>query len=136
MSTPARGPLAVSRHAQILDALARALAHGADPAVRDSAGATPLHALNDRSDHLNPGMARALVGAGVRAIDVREPSLEDAFLGATGRTFADAAAESAAAGSGSENGGSSVITSARMSPSAWTSVQGPVREKATCSGAA
>ncbi len=30
------------------------------------------------------------VGAGVRAIDVREPSLEDAFLGATGRTFEDA----------------------------------------------
>jgi ABC-2 type transport system ATP-binding protein len=30
------------------------------------------------------------VGAGVRAIDVREPSLEDAFLGATGREFDDA----------------------------------------------
>ncbi|MGI8700016.1 MAG: ABC transporter ATP-binding protein [Nocardioidaceae bacterium] len=29
------------------------------------------------------------VGASVRAIDVREPSLEDAFLGATGREFAD-----------------------------------------------
>ena len=27
------------------------------------------------------------VGAAVRAIDVREPSLEDAFLGATGREF-------------------------------------------------
>ena len=37
------------------------------------------------------------VGAGVRAIDVREPSLEDAFLGATGRTFEDAAAEAEAA---------------------------------------
>ena len=36
------------------------------------------------------------VGAGVRAIDVREPSLEDAFLGATGRTFEDAAAEAGA----------------------------------------
>jgi ABC-2 type transport system ATP-binding protein len=31
------------------------------------------------------------LGAGVRAIDVREPSLEDAFLGATGRTFEEAA---------------------------------------------
>jgi hypothetical protein len=44
------------------------------------------------------------VGAGVRAIDVREPSLEDAFLGATGRAFedettGDAATENAAAGS-------------------------------------
>ena len=44
-----------------------------------------------------------LVGAGVRAIDVREPSLEDAFLGATGRTFEDAAAETAADEPGSEN---------------------------------
>jgi ABC-2 type transport system ATP-binding protein len=31
------------------------------------------------------------LGVGVRTIDVREPSLEDAFLGATGRTFDDAA---------------------------------------------
>jgi len=30
-----------------------------------------------------------VVGAAVRAIDVREPSLEDAFLGATGREFAE-----------------------------------------------
>ncbi len=43
------------------------------------------------------------VGAGVRAIDVREPSLEDAFLGATGRTFEDAATEAADAEPGSEN---------------------------------
>ncbi|MDP9317724.1 MAG: ABC transporter ATP-binding protein [Actinomycetota bacterium] len=33
------------------------------------------------------------IGAGVRAIDVREPSLEDAFLGATGREFDDSHAE-------------------------------------------
>ncbi len=41
------------------------------------------------------------IGAGVRTIDIREPSLEDAFLGATGRTFEDAAADAAAAQSGS-----------------------------------
>ncbi|MHA3019776.1 ankyrin repeat domain-containing protein [Mycobacterium sp. BMJ-28] len=45
-------------------ALTRALARGADPAVRDSGGATPLHVLGDRSDHLNPGIAEALVAAG------------------------------------------------------------------------
>ena len=45
-------------------ALARALARGADPGVRDSDGATPLHMLDDRSDHLNPGIIRDLVKAG------------------------------------------------------------------------
>jgi uncharacterized protein len=45
-------------------ALARALARGADPGVRDSEGATPLHMLDDRSDHLNPGIIRDLVKAG------------------------------------------------------------------------
>ncbi len=45
-------------------ALARALARGARPGVRDSEGATPLHMLGERSDHLNPGMIRALVEAG------------------------------------------------------------------------
>ncbi|MGH3582141.1 MAG: ankyrin repeat domain-containing protein [Mycobacterium sp.] len=45
-------------------ALARALGRGTDPTVRDSEGATPLHVLGDRSDHLNPGIVRALVTAG------------------------------------------------------------------------
>ena len=50
-------------------ALARALARGADPKVRDSQGATPLHMLGDSSDHLNPGIIRDLakVGADVDA---------------------------------------------------------------------
>ena len=36
-------------------------------------------------------------GSEVRSIDVREPSLEDAFLGATGRTFDPGEAEEDAA---------------------------------------
>lgn len=47
-----------------VDALTRALARGAAPTVRDSDGATPLHVLGDSADHLNPDIARALVGAG------------------------------------------------------------------------
>ncbi|MBJ7336905.1 ankyrin repeat domain-containing protein [Mycolicibacterium sp.] len=45
-------------------ALNRALARGADPSPLDSDGATPMHALDDRSDHLNPELVRALVAAG------------------------------------------------------------------------
>lgn len=45
-------------------ALTAALERGADPAVRDSDGAAPLHVLGDNADHLNPEITRALVGAG------------------------------------------------------------------------
>jgi uncharacterized protein len=45
-------------------ALTRALARGADPMVRDSAGATPLHVLGDGADHVNPEIVGALIGAG------------------------------------------------------------------------
>lgn len=45
-------------------ALDHALARGVDPSLRDSEGATPMHCLDDRSDHLNPGIVRALVAAG------------------------------------------------------------------------
>jgi hypothetical protein len=55
-------------HEIVLDgrttALGRALARGADPSPRDSQGATPMHSLDDRSDHVNPGMVRALAAAG------------------------------------------------------------------------
>lgn len=45
-------------------ALDHALANGVNPSVLDSDGATPLHRLDERSDHVNPGLVRALVGAG------------------------------------------------------------------------
>lgn len=45
-------------------AITRALGRGADPMVRDSEGATPLHVLGDGADHVNPEITRALVGAG------------------------------------------------------------------------
>lgn len=44
--------------------LDRALARGVDPALLDSDGATPIHRLDERSDHINPGMVRSLVAAG------------------------------------------------------------------------
>jgi uncharacterized protein len=55
-------------HEIVLDgrttALDHALAAGVDPSLLDSDGATPMHGLDDRSDHLNPGIVRALVAAG------------------------------------------------------------------------
>lgn len=45
-------------------ALDRALAMGASPSLLDSDGATPLHRLDERADHLNPVLVRSLVGAG------------------------------------------------------------------------
>lgn len=45
-------------------ALEHALAQRVDPSLRDSDGATPMHCLGDRSDHLNPALVRSLVGAG------------------------------------------------------------------------
>jgi len=45
-------------------ALDHALAAGVSPSLLDSQGATPLHGLGDRSDHVNPAIVRALVGAG------------------------------------------------------------------------
>jgi hypothetical protein len=45
-------------------ALEHALARGVDPSLPDSDGATPMHRLDERSDHLNPAMVRSLVIAG------------------------------------------------------------------------
>lgn len=45
-------------------ALQRALAGGVDPSLRDADGATPIHRLNERSDHVNPELVRRLVEAG------------------------------------------------------------------------
>lgn len=45
-------------------ALDHAIARGVDPSLQDSEGATPMHLVGDRHDHLNPGMVRALVAAG------------------------------------------------------------------------
>jgi hypothetical protein len=53
--------------------LAHALAKGTPPDLTDSDGATPLHVLDGNSDHVNPEMVRALVGAGA-AIDAATPS--------------------------------------------------------------
>ncbi len=41
-----------------------ALARGVDPSPLDSDGATPMHRLDERSDHLNPQITRALITAG------------------------------------------------------------------------
>ena len=40
--------------------LEQALAQGVNPSLPDSDGATPMHRLDERSDHLNPAMVRSL----------------------------------------------------------------------------
>jgi hypothetical protein len=45
-------------------ALNHALAHGVDPGLLDSAGATALHVIGSSADNVNPPMVRALVRAG------------------------------------------------------------------------
>lgn len=45
-------------------ALNHALAHGVDPGLVDSDGATPMHVLNDSADNVNPEIVRALARAG------------------------------------------------------------------------
>jgi hypothetical protein len=45
-------------------ALERVLDRGVDPSVLDSDGATPMHRLDGRSDHLNPEIVSALSAAG------------------------------------------------------------------------
>jgi hypothetical protein len=54
-------------------ALNHALAHGVDPGLLDSEGATPMHVIDGSNDNLNPAMVRALVRAGA-AIDAPLPS--------------------------------------------------------------
>jgi hypothetical protein len=84
-------------------ALDRALAKGVSPSLPDSDGATPLHCLDERSDHLNPGIVRSLVAAGAdpnavtvsgqRPIEVAAQRL----LPATVATLLDVGAQPAAA---------------------------------------
>ena len=76
-------------------ALDHALAAGVSPSLLDSEGATPLHRLDERSDHVNPAIVRALVGAGADP-DTSTPSgrrpIEAAaqrLLPATVATFLD-----------------------------------------------
>jgi hypothetical protein len=45
-------------------ALNHALAHGVDPGLVDSDGATPMHVITGSADNVNPEMVRALVRAG------------------------------------------------------------------------
>ena len=45
-------------------ALNHALAHGVDPGIVDSEGATALHVIGSSADNVNPEMVRALVRAG------------------------------------------------------------------------
>ncbi|ORB63677.1 ankyrin repeat domain-containing protein [Mycolicibacterium tusciae] len=45
-------------------ALHHALAHGVDPGLVDSEGATPLHVVSDSADNVNPEIVRALTRAG------------------------------------------------------------------------
>jgi ABC-2 type transport system ATP-binding protein len=93
----ARAP--VSR--QVVIELAAPLSAGKDTLVRDLGGLPCVELVTydevgdsitlrctDTTAALDQGLALLRsAGAAVRAIDVREPSLEDAFLGATGREF-------------------------------------------------
>jgi uncharacterized protein len=54
-------------------ALNHALAHGVDPGLVDSDGATPMHVIEGSADNVNPEMVRALVRAGA-SIDAPLPS--------------------------------------------------------------
>ena len=54
-------------------ALNHALANGADPALVDSEGATPMHVIDGSADNVNPEMVRALVRAGA-SVDSPLPS--------------------------------------------------------------
>lgn len=54
-------------------ALNHALAHGVDPELLDSEGATPMHVINDSADNVNPEIVRALVRAGA-SVDTPLPS--------------------------------------------------------------
>jgi uncharacterized protein len=53
-------------------ALNHALAHGVDPSLVDSDGATPIHVISESADNVNPEMVRALVRAGA-AVDAALP---------------------------------------------------------------
>jgi hypothetical protein len=55
------------------EALQRALAAGANPSLVDSDGATPMHRLDDRSDHLNPELVVRLHDAGAD-VEAETPS--------------------------------------------------------------
>jgi hypothetical protein len=54
-------------------ALNHALTNGADPALVDSEGATPMHVMDGSADNVNPEMVRALVRAGA-SVDSPLPS--------------------------------------------------------------
>jgi uncharacterized protein len=54
-------------------ALNHALAHGVDPDLVDSDGATPMHVIEGSADNVNPEMVRALARAGA-SIDAPLPS--------------------------------------------------------------
>ncbi|MCV7298822.1 ankyrin repeat domain-containing protein [Mycobacterium barrassiae] len=54
-------------------ALNHALAHGVDPSLVDSDGATPMHVIEGSADNVNPEIVRALVRAGA-SIDAPLPS--------------------------------------------------------------
>lgn len=55
------------------EGLRRALAAGANPSLVDSEGATPMHRLDERSDHLNPELVGLLHDAGAD-VDAETPS--------------------------------------------------------------
>jgi ABC-2 type transport system ATP-binding protein len=95
---------------QVVIRLSAPLDHGRDQLLLHLAGLPSVSAVSegreapetlvlrcsDTTATLDQSLAMLRqVGAGVRAIDVREPSLEDAFLGATGRTFEDATTDAA-----------------------------------------
>jgi hypothetical protein len=84
-------------------ALERALGRGVSPSLLDSDGATPMHRLDDRSDHLNPELTRMLTAAGAD-VNAATPSgqrpIEAAaqrILPATVATMLDLGAEPAKA---------------------------------------
>jgi hypothetical protein len=54
-------------------ALSHALAHGVDPALLDSSGATPMHVLGADADNVNPEIVRTLARAGA-SVNAMTPS--------------------------------------------------------------
>lgn len=85
------------------EALQHALAAGVDPSLVDCDGATPMHRLDDRSDHLNPELVTRLRAAGAD-VDATTPTGERPIeaaarrvLPATVATMLELGAEPAAA---------------------------------------
>jgi uncharacterized protein len=89
--------------------LQHALARGADPSVKDSDGATPLHVVGEHGDHVNPEMVRGLVAAGA-AVDAAMPSGTQPIELAARRLLSGTVAAMVELGADPQRGLDSVVT--------------------------